>query len=89
MSLMFVICGIQLQAKAKSRKEKLGGFISNMSKSIDSSFNNFKDPDEYFDLQRSFIVHYIAWYAHDRTHLPRPCCTSLLTSLDLLRSSLL
>lgn len=49
-----------LQAKAKSRKEKVGGLFSSLARSVDSSFNNFKDPDEYFDLQRSFIVHYIA-----------------------------
>lgn len=49
-----------LGTRGKTRKEKASGMFGALVKSVDSSFAKFKDPDEYFDLQRSFIVHYIA-----------------------------
>jgi sorting nexin-5/6/32 len=47
-----------LQVRSKSRREKVTGFFKQATKTIDSSFATYKDPDEFLDEQRSFITRY-------------------------------
>lgn len=49
-----------LACKSKSRKDRAFSFLQSIGKAVDSSFNNHKDTDEFFDQQKFFIVHYNA-----------------------------
>ena len=52
----------QLACKLKSTREKALDFLRSKAKSFDSSFSSFKDADEFFDDQRSFITRYLLAY---------------------------
>ncbi|EGD78876.1 hypothetical protein PTSG_01853 [Salpingoeca rosetta] len=48
-----------LDCKLKSTREKALDFLRSKAKTFDSSFSSFKDADEFFDDQRSFITRYL------------------------------
>lgn len=47
-----------LHVRGKSRREKVSGFFKQTAKGFDNSLTTFKDVDEFFDDQRSFIIRY-------------------------------
>ncbi|EDQ85226.1 uncharacterized protein MONBRDRAFT_34397 [Monosiga brevicollis MX1] len=48
-----------LACKSKSRTERAGNYLKSLAKNFDSSLANFKEADEFFEDQRSFVTRYI------------------------------
>ena len=50
--------GAQIGCRARSKKDIAVGFFKSVGKSLDSSFDNHKDSDPFFEEQKFFIVHF-------------------------------
>eukprot|EP00050_Salpingoeca_kvevrii_P005934 m.286514 g.286514 ORF g.286514 m.286514 type:complete len:403 (-) comp11588_c0_seq1:211-1419(-) len=49
-----------LRTRSRTKTEKMTSFFKNMAKAVDTSFSSFKDPDEQFESQKHFLMHYNA-----------------------------
>ena len=63
-----------MACRGKTKKERAFSFLSTLSKSVDSSFTNHTDTDEFYEHQKSFIVHYNALYVEVPREATHSCC---------------